>query len=116
MERPEPINPRSAWKGFSEVPIRDRARPRCPTESLRAPNASRPVYVWSMVDEVDAVLKAAMRDLGEASRRVRAARHHMREHALEEDPAYLPLVRLSEALDVTEAAHRETHRLRDAAG
>ncbi len=45
-----------------------------------------------------------MRDLGEASRRIRAARHLMREHALEENPDYLRLVvRLSEALDVTEA-------------
>jgi hypothetical protein len=69
-----------------------------------------------MADEVDAVLKAAMRDLAEASRRVRAARRLMREHALEDDPGYMPLVaRLSEALDVMEAAHREARRLRDAA-
>ncbi len=40
----------------------------------------------------------------------------MREHALEDDPDYMPLVaRLSEALDVVEAAHREARRLRDAA-
>jgi hypothetical protein len=74
-------------------------------------------YSGCVADEVDAVLKGAMRDLGEASRRVRAARHLMREHALEDEPAYLPLVaRLSEALDVTEAAIREARRLRDAAG
>ena len=67
-----------------------------------------------MADEVDAVLKGVMRDLGEASRRIRAARHLMREHALEDEPGYLPLVaRLSEALDVTEAALREARRLRD---
>ncbi len=69
-----------------------------------------------MVDE-DAVLKGAMRDLGEASRRVRAARHLLREEALDDDPRYLRLVaRLSGALDMTEAAHREARRLRDAAG
>jgi hypothetical protein len=67
-----------------------------------------------MADE-DAVLTRAMNDLGEASRRIRASRHLMREHALDDDPGYLPLVaRLSEALDVTEAAHREARRLRDA--
>ncbi|HZF58277.1 MAG TPA: hypothetical protein VEZ19_07370 [Rubrobacter sp.] len=70
-----------------------------------------------MADQKDAALKGTMRDLGEASRRIRAARHLMREHALEENPDYLPLVaRLSEALDVTEAALREARRLRDAAG
>ena len=70
-----------------------------------------------MANQANAVLKAAMRDLGEASRRVRAARHLMREQALEDDPEYLRLVaRLSEALDVIEAAHREARRLRDAAG
>jgi hypothetical protein len=38
----------------------------------------------------------------------------MREPALEDEPRYLPLVaRLSEALDVTEAALREARRLRD---
>jgi hypothetical protein len=70
-----------------------------------------------MADEKDAVLKGTMRDLGEASRRIRATRYLMREHALEDDPRYLPLVaRLSEALDVTEAARREARRLRDEAG
>ena len=67
-----------------------------------------------MSDQEDAVLKGAMRDLGEASRRIRAARHLMREHELEDDPRYLPLVaRLSEALDMTETALREARRLRD---
>ncbi len=85
--------------------------------SLRAPNASRPVYSWTMADEeADAVLRGAMRDLAEASRRIRAARHLMREQDLEDVPEYLHLVaRLSEALEVTEAAHREARRLRDAA-
>jgi hypothetical protein len=74
----------------------------------------REVYSGSMSDQEDIVLKGTMRDLGEASRRVRAARHLMREHALEDDPRYLPLVaRLSEALDVTEAALRKACRLRD---
>jgi hypothetical protein len=69
-----------------------------------------------MVEEEDAVLKGAMRDLGEASRHIRAARRLVRENALEDDPRHLRLVaRLSEALDVTEAAHREARRLRDAA-
>ena len=68
-----------------------------------------------MVEEEDAVLKGAMRDLGEASRHIRAARRLVREHALVDDPAYLGLVaRLSEALEVTEAALREARRLRDA--
>ncbi len=66
-------------------------------------------------EEVDAVLKGAMRDLAEASRRIRAARSLVREHDLENDPAYLGLVaRLSEALEATEASHREARRLRDA--
>jgi hypothetical protein len=70
-----------------------------------------------MADEADAVLKAAMRDLEEASLRIRAARRLVREHALEVDPVYLGLVaRLSEAFAVTEAALREARRLRDAAG
>ena len=67
-----------------------------------------------MADEMDGVLKGTMRDLGEASRRIRAARHLVREHELEDVPEYLGLVaRLSEALDVTEAALREARRLRD---
>jgi hypothetical protein len=67
-----------------------------------------------MTDEY-AVLKETMKHLEEASRRIRASRHLMQEHALIEDPDYLRLVaRLSEALDVTEAAHREARRRRDA--
>jgi len=63
----------------------------------------------------DAVLKETMKHLQEAARRIQASRHLMKEHALAEDPEYLRLVaRLSEAIDVTEAAHRETRRLRDA--
>ena len=63
----------------------------------------------------DAVLKEMMKHLQEAARRIQASRHLMQEHALVEDPEYLRLVaRLSEAIDVTEAAHRETRRLRDA--
>jgi hypothetical protein len=66
-----------------------------------------------MADKENAVLEGTIRDLGEASRRIWAARYLMREHALEENPDYLPLVaRLSEALDVTEAAHREARCLR----
>ena len=80
----------------------------------RHDSPGRGVYSGYMSDPEDAVLKGAMRDLGEASRRVRAARHLMREHELEDDPQYLPLVaRLSEALDMTEAALREARRLRD---
>jgi hypothetical protein len=67
-----------------------------------------------MANQEDTVLEGAMRDLGEASRRIQAARFLLREHALEDDPGYLRLVaRLSEALDVTEAALREARRLRD---
>jgi hypothetical protein len=86
-------------------------------EDYRHRSPRRVYSSGAMVDGEDTVLKGAMRDLGEASRRIRAARHLMREHALEENPDYLRLVaRLSEALDVTEAAIRETRRLRDAAG
>ena len=67
-----------------------------------------------MADEGNAALKGTLRDLGEAPRRVRAARRLVRERALEDDPRYLRLVaRLSEALDMTEAALREARRLRD---
>jgi hypothetical protein len=67
-----------------------------------------------MPDE-DAVLKETINHLEEATRRIRASRHLMQENALVEDPNYLRLVaRLSEALDVTEAARREARRLRDA--
>ena len=84
---------------------------------LFAPNLPPDVQWVSMVEEEDVMLKGAMRDLGEASRRIRAARPLMREHALEADPAYLGLVaHLSEALEVTEAALRAASRLRVAAG
>ncbi len=81
----------------------------------RAPNAAHNVlYSRSMADE-DAVLKETMKHLEEASRRIRASRHLLREHALVDDPGYLRLVgRLSEALDVTEVALREARRRRDA--
>lgn len=66
-----------------------------------------------MVDE-DAVLKETMRDLGEASRRIRAARRLVLGEDALDDPRYLWLVaRLSEALDVTETAIREARRLRE---
>jgi hypothetical protein len=63
----------------------------------------------------DAVLKETIKHLEEASRRIRASRHLMQENALVDDSKYLRLVaRLSEALDVTEAARREARRRRDA--
>jgi len=63
----------------------------------------------------EAVLKETIKHLEEATRRIRASRHLMQENALVEDPNYLRLVaRLSEALDVTEAARREARRRRDA--
>ena len=97
--------------------IRYGGRSWFPNTGLYGHRTPRPVYSGSMADQEDAALKGTMRDLGEASRRIRAARHLFREHALEENPDYLPLVaRLSEALDVTEAALREARRLRDAAG
>ncbi len=67
-----------------------------------------------MADE-DAVLREILKHLDEAARRIRASRHLMREHALDNDPNYLRLVaQLSEALDVTEAARREGRRRYDA--
>jgi hypothetical protein len=100
-----------------ELRVRHGARPGPLIRDLYGHRTPRPVYSGSMADQEDAALKGTMRDLGEASRRIRAARHLFREHALEENPDYLPLVaRLSEALDVTEAALREARRLRDAAG
>ena len=72
------------------------------------------MYSCLMPNE-NAVLKETIKHLEEASRRIRASRHLMQENALVEDSNYLRLVaRLSEALDVTEAARRETRRLRDA--
>jgi hypothetical protein len=66
-----------------------------------------------MLDE-DAILKESIKHLKEAARRIRESRHLMQEHALVDDASYLRLVaRLSEALDVTEAAHREARQLHD---
>jgi hypothetical protein len=63
----------------------------------------------------DAVLEELMGHLGEASRRIRAARRLLLEHALIDEPRYLRLAaRLSEALDATETASREARRGRDA--
>jgi hypothetical protein len=71
------------------------------------------VYCWTMAYE-DAVLKETIEHLGEASRRVRASRHLMPHRAVVDAPNYLRLrARLSEALDATEAAHREARRRRE---
>ena len=65
------------------------------------------MYSCLMSNE-DAALKEMLKHLKEASRRIQASRHLMQEHTLVEDRDYLRLVaRLSEALDVTKAAHRE---------
>ena len=67
-----------------------------------------------MTDE-EAVLEEMMWKLGEASGRVRACRRLLLEHAMMDEPRYLRLAaRLSEALEVTEAASREARRQRDA--
>ena len=67
-----------------------------------------------MPDEA-AVLKETIKHLEEATRHIRASRHLMQGNTLVEDPTYLRLVaRLSEALEVTEAARREARRLHDA--
>jgi hypothetical protein len=66
-----------------------------------------------MPDE-DAALKETIEHLGEASRRVRAARHLMPHRALVDAPNYLRLgARLSKALGATEAAHRGARRRGD---
>ncbi len=60
-----------------------------------------------------AVLEELMGNLGEASRRIRASRRLLVEHASDDDPGHLRLLaRLSEALDATEAASREARRQR----
>ena len=65
-----------------------------------------------MVDE-DAALNETIEHLGEASRRVRAARL-MPHRALVDAPNYLwQGARPSKALDATEAAHREDRRRGD---
>ncbi len=72
------------------------------------------VYSGAMIDE-EAVLEELIWNLGEASGRVRACRHLLLEHAMMDKPRYLRLAaRLSEALDATETASRETRRQRDA--
>ena len=66
-----------------------------------------------MADE-DAALSETIDHLGEASRRVRAARRLMPHRALVDDPNYLRQgTRPSKALHATEAAHREVHRRGD---
>ena len=68
----------------------------------------------SLTDE-EAVLDELMRNLGEASGRVRACRRLLLEHAMADDPRYLRLAaRVSEALDATGTASREARRQRDA--
>ena len=63
-----------------------------------------------MADE-DAALKETIEHLGEADRRVRAARPLMPHRALVDAPNYLRLgARLSKALDATQVAHREARR------
>jgi len=72
------------------------------------------VYSWVMTDE-DAVLEELMGNLGEASKRIRASRRLLLEHAMMDESRYLrQAARLSEALDATETASREARRLRDA--
>ena len=63
-----------------------------------------------MADE-DAALNETIDHLGEASRRVRAARRLMPHRALVDPTNYLRLgAGPSKALDATEAAHREARR------
>ena len=66
-----------------------------------------------MADE-DAALNETIDHLGEASRRVRAARFLMPHRALVDAPNYLRQgTRPSKALHATEAAHREDRRRGD---
>lgn len=66
-----------------------------------------------MADE-DAALNETIDHLGEASRRVRAARRLLPHRALVDVPNYLRQgTRPSKALHATEAAHREVHRRGD---
>jgi hypothetical protein len=66
-----------------------------------------------MHDE-DAAFKETIEHFGEASRRVRAARHLMPHRALVDAPNYLRLgARLSKTLDATEVAHSEARRRGD---
>jgi hypothetical protein len=66
-----------------------------------------------MADE-DAELNETIDHLGEASRRVRAARRLLPHRASVDAPNCLRQeARPSKALDATEAAHREAHRRGD---
>ena len=66
-----------------------------------------------MADE-DAVLNETIEHLGEAPRRVRAARRLLPHRAPVDAPNCLRQeARPSKALDATEAAHREAHRRGD---
>jgi hypothetical protein len=66
-----------------------------------------------MADE-DTALNETIEHLGEASRRVRAARRLMPHRALVDAPNYLRLgTRPWMALDATEAAYREARRRGD---
>jgi hypothetical protein len=66
-----------------------------------------------MADE-DAALNGTIDHLGEASRRVRAARRLMPHRAFVDALNYLRQgARLWKALDATEAAHREANRRGD---
>ena len=68
-----------------------------------------------MADE-DAALKEMLKHLEEAASRIQASRHLLQENELVEDPNYLGLLaRVSEALDMTEAARREARRRREQA-
>ncbi|CAA9429166.1 MAG: hypothetical protein AVDCRST_MAG22-3139 [uncultured Rubrobacteraceae bacterium] len=59
------------------------------------------------------MLEELMGHLGEASGSIRASRRLLVEHAADDDPGHLRLLaRLSEALEVTEAASREARRQR----
>ena len=65
------------------------------------------------MDDEDAALNGTIEHLGEAPRRVRAARL-MPHRALVDAPNCLRQeARPSKALDATEAAHREAHRRGD---
>ena len=67
-----------------------------------------------MADE-DTLLKEMIKHLEEAARRIQTSRHLMQENELVDDPNFLRLLaRLSEALDLTEAARREARRRREA--
>jgi hypothetical protein len=61
------------------------------------------------------LLKDTIKHREEAARRIRTSRHLLQENAFDDELDYLRLVaQLSGTVDVTEAACREAHRLRDA--